>query len=43
MESEMRRLKLELKQTMEMYSEACREALAAKQKVQGSHVCNEHL
>ncbi|KAL9341314.1 hypothetical protein Peur_067533 [Populus x canadensis] len=32
MESEMRRLKLELKQTMEMYSEACREALTAKQK-----------
>ncbi|KAG6767750.1 hypothetical protein POTOM_026635 [Populus tomentosa] len=32
MESEMRRLKLELKQTMEMYSEACREALSAKQK-----------
>jgi hypothetical protein len=43
MESEMRRLKLELKQTMEMYSEACREALTAKQKVQRSHVCHVHL
>lgn len=31
-ESEMRRLKLELKQTMEMYSSACKEALTAKQK-----------
>ncbi|KAJ8770893.1 hypothetical protein K2173_021808 [Erythroxylum novogranatense] len=32
LESEMRRLKLELKQTMDMYSTACREALTAKQK-----------
>lgn len=32
-ENEMRRLKLELKQTMEMYSTACKEALTAKQKV----------
>jgi len=32
-EAEMRRLKLELKQTMEMYSTACKEAMAAKQKV----------
>ncbi|XP_027359119.1 U-box domain-containing protein 52-like [Abrus precatorius] len=32
MEAEMRRLKLELKQTMEMYSTACKEALTAKQK-----------
>lgn len=31
-EEEMRRLKLELKQTMEMYSSACKEALTAKQK-----------
>ncbi|XP_058722324.1 U-box domain-containing protein 52-like [Vicia villosa] len=31
-EAEMRRLKLELKQTMEMYSSACKEALNAKQK-----------
>lgn len=30
----MRRLKLELKQTIEMYSTACKEALTAKQKVQ---------
>ena len=33
MEAEMRRLKLELKQTMEMYSTACKEALTAKEKV----------
>lgn len=32
-EVEMRRLKLELKQTMELYSTACKEALTAKQKV----------
>ncbi|CAN0880345.1 U-box domain-containing protein 52 [Linum grandiflorum] len=32
MEAEMRRLKLELKNTMEMYSTACKEAIAAKQK-----------
>ncbi|KAJ6327890.1 hypothetical protein OIU76_006430 [Salix suchowensis] len=32
MESEMRRLKLELKQTMDLYSTACREALPAKRK-----------
>ncbi|KAJ8526622.1 hypothetical protein K7X08_029099 [Anisodus acutangulus] len=30
--AEMRRLKLELKQTMEMYSTACKEALTAQQK-----------
>lgn len=32
----MRRLKLELKQTMEMYSTACKEALTAKQKASES-------
>ncbi|ESW09127.1 hypothetical protein PHAVU_009G102500 [Phaseolus vulgaris] len=32
MEAEMRRLKLELKQTMEMYNTACKEALTAHQK-----------
>ena len=32
-EAEMRRLKLELKQTMDMYSTACKEALTAKRKV----------
>jgi len=32
MEAEMKRLKLELKQTMEMYSEACKEAVLAKQR-----------
>ncbi|CAA2970804.1 U-box domain-containing 52-like isoform X1 [Olea europaea subsp. europaea] len=31
-ESEMRRLKLELQKTMEMYSTACKEALTSKQK-----------
>ncbi|XP_038717733.1 U-box domain-containing protein 35-like [Tripterygium wilfordii] len=31
-EAEMKRLKLELKQTMDLYSNACREALKAKQK-----------
>lgn len=29
----MRRLRLELKQTMEMYNSACKEAIDAKQKV----------
>ena len=32
MESEMRRLKLELKKTKKMYSEACKEAVIAKEK-----------
>lgn len=32
-EVEMRRLKLELQKTMDMYSTACKEALTAKQKV----------
>ncbi|CAK7345791.1 unnamed protein product [Dovyalis caffra] len=32
-EAEMRRLRQELKQTMDMYSSACKEALTAKQKV----------
>ncbi|XP_020574090.1 U-box domain-containing protein 52-like isoform X2 [Phalaenopsis equestris] len=32
LETEMRKLKLELKQTMEMYSNACKEAITAKQK-----------
>ncbi|XP_059638990.1 U-box domain-containing protein 52-like [Cornus florida] len=31
-EAEMRRLKMELKRTMDMYSTACKEALSAKQK-----------
>lgn len=34
----MRRLKLELKQTMDMYSSACKEALSAKQKVRWSFI-----
>ncbi|KAF3333446.1 U-box domain-containing protein 52 [Carex littledalei] len=33
-EAEMRRLKLELKQTMDMYNNACREAIMHKQKVE---------
>lgn len=37
-EAEMRRLKLELKQTMDMYSTACKEALSAKQKVKTSEI-----
>ncbi|KAF8392767.1 hypothetical protein HHK36_021004 [Tetracentron sinense] len=36
-EDEMRRLKLELKQTMDMYSTACKEALTAKQKARELH------
>ena len=32
-EAEMRRLKQELKQTMDMYGAACKEALSAKQRV----------
>ncbi|CAN6464523.1 unnamed protein product [Victoria cruziana] len=32
LEAEMRRLKLELKQTMDLYSNACKEAISAKQK-----------
>lgn len=32
LEAEMRKLKLELKQTIEMYSNACKEAVTAKQK-----------
>lgn len=32
-EAEMKRLKTELKQTMDMYSSACKEALNAKKKV----------
>ncbi|XP_057497371.1 U-box domain-containing protein 52 [Actinidia eriantha] len=37
MEAEMRRLKQELKQTMDMYSTACKEALTAKQKAMELH------
>ncbi|CAH9075598.1 unnamed protein product [Cuscuta epithymum] len=36
-EAEMRRLKQELKQTMDMYSTACKEALSAKQKALELH------
>ncbi|CAL9010635.1 unnamed protein product [Prunus brigantina] len=37
MENEMRRLRLELKQTMEMYSMACKEAVTAKHKEKEFH------
>ncbi|KAI4379643.1 hypothetical protein MLD38_005915 [Melastoma candidum] len=37
LEAEMRRLKLELKQTMDMYSMACKEALTAKRKAEELH------
>lgn len=33
LEAEMKRLKLELKQTMDMYSSACKEAISANNKV----------
>ncbi|KAF9612591.1 hypothetical protein IFM89_002187 [Coptis chinensis] len=36
-EAEMKRLKLELKQTMDMYSSACKEAISAKQKANELH------
>ncbi|KAA8535864.1 hypothetical protein F0562_030816 [Nyssa sinensis] len=37
MEAEMRRLKQELRQTMDLYSSACKEALCAKQKAMELH------
>ncbi|XP_042037895.1 U-box domain-containing protein 52-like [Salvia splendens] len=37
METEMRRLKLELQKTMDMYSTACKEAITAKQKAVELH------
>ncbi|CAM8895185.1 unnamed protein product [Rhodiola kirilowii] len=37
MEAEMRRLKLELKQTMDMYSTACKEAISANKKAKELH------
>ncbi|ONK80897.1 uncharacterized protein A4U43_C01F22960 [Asparagus officinalis] len=36
-EAEMKRLRLELKQTMDMYSTACKEAITAKQKANELH------
>ncbi|XP_020691963.2 U-box domain-containing protein 52-like isoform X1 [Dendrobium catenatum] len=36
-EAEMKRLRLELKHTMDMYSNACREAISAKQKAMELH------
>jgi len=37
-EAEMRRLKLELKQTMDMYNAACKEAINAKQRAKEMHM-----
>ncbi|XP_059454533.1 U-box domain-containing protein 35 [Corylus avellana] len=37
LEAEMKRLRLELKQTMEMYSSACKEAISAKNKARELH------
>ncbi|XP_044976227.1 U-box domain-containing protein 35-like [Hordeum vulgare subsp. vulgare] len=37
-EAEMRRLKLELKQTMDMYNAACKEAISAKQRAKEMHL-----
>lgn len=34
----MKRLRLELKQTMDMYSTACKEAITAKQKVKSTRL-----
>jgi hypothetical protein len=33
LEAEMKRLRLELKQTMDMYSSACKQAISAKNQV----------
>lgn len=35
-DAEMRRLKLELQRTMEMYSTACKQAMTSKQKVRNT-------
>lgn len=43
LELEMKRLKLELKQTMDMYSNACKEAITAKQKVNASFIPDKSL
>ncbi|PNT72256.1 U-box domain-containing protein 35 [Brachypodium distachyon] len=37
-EGEMRRLRLELKQTMDMYNAACKEAISAKQRAREMHL-----
>uniref|UniRef100_A0A804IBN6 RING-type E3 ubiquitin transferase n=1 Tax=Musa acuminata subsp. malaccensis TaxID=214687 RepID=A0A804IBN6_MUSAM len=39
-EAEMNRLRLELQQTMDMYSSACKEAIVAKQKAMELHLWN---
>lgn len=36
---ELERLKLEVKQTMEMYKNACKEAVSAQKKVCSDYVC----
>ncbi|WCJ37178.1 Protein kinase protein with adenine nucleotide alpha hydrolases-like domain [Euphorbia peplus] len=40
-ETEMKRLRLELKQTMDLYNNACKEALTAKQKAMEMHRAKE--
>ncbi|KAM0933511.1 hypothetical protein DsansV1_C35g0229691 [Dioscorea sansibarensis] len=42
-EAEIKRLRLELKQTMDMYSSACKEAISAKQKVNSNKCLRSHL
>lgn len=42
LEAEMKRLRLELKQTMDMYSTACKEAISAKNKVMLMHIYIPH-
>lgn len=44
LEAELRRLKLELKQTLEAYNSACREAVIAKQKTEAEdRGCNRRI
>ena len=38
----MKRLRLELKQTMDMYSTACKEALSANKKVSINNLLSRH-
>lgn len=42
-EEEMKRLRLELKHTMDMYNKACKEALTAKQKVRYLHIFSNFI
>lgn len=42
MKDQMKRLKIEVKQTMDMYHAACKEALQAKHKVLNNYVYHSH-